>query len=116
MSSDRIIKLVQLQDLELMIREAQDPARKGNEEALGFMMGNIGKLEAELQDLRGQIDKQDLRAYDRIHRRYNRVIVPAIGRICTGCFQELPTSVKHALAEGAPLPTCESCGRILYWA
>ena len=116
MGDDRILKLVQLQDLELMIREAQDPARKGNEEALGFTMDNVGKLEAELQELRGQIDKQDLRTYDRIHRRFNRVIVPAIGRICTGCFQEVPTSMTRNISEGGPLPTCESCGRVLYWA
>ena len=59
MSSDRIIKLVQLQDLELMIHEAQDPARKENEEALGFTVANIEKLEAGLEELRGQIEKAD---------------------------------------------------------
>ncbi len=99
-----------------MIREAQDPARKENEEALGFTVGNVEKLEAEREELRSQIQKADLRVYDRIRRRYTRVVVPVISRICTGCFQELPTSRTRTISDGAALPTCESCGRILYWA
>lgn len=113
--SERVHKLVGLQDLELMIREARDPNRKESEEALGFPMLGIEKLEQDRDKLRGTILKRDLRLYDRISRRHHRVVVPVVSRICTGCFQELPTSRTRTVSDEAALPTCESCGRILYW-
>ncbi|MFC1572752.1 C4-type zinc ribbon domain-containing protein [Candidatus Eisenbacteria bacterium] len=113
--SDRVLKLAALQDLELMIREAEDPASKENEEALGFPMQGLEKLEKDRDRLVGQIPKKDLRIFQRIRRRYERVVVPVVSRICLGCFQELPTSRTRSLEEDAALPTCESCGRILYW-
>ncbi len=113
--SDRVQMLVALQDLELMIREAEDPTSKETEEALGFTMQGIEKLQMDCEQLRKKIPKPDLRLYDRIRRRYHRVVVPVVSRICTGCFQGLPTSRTRTIPTSRPLPTCESCGRILYW-
>jgi predicted nucleic acid-binding Zn-ribbon protein len=113
--SDRVQKLVALQDLELMIREAQDPAHKENEEALGFSMEGLEKLETERERLIKQIPKRDLRLFQRVRRRFDRAVVPVVSRICLGCFQELPTSRTRVLSEDEELPTCENCGRVLYW-
>ncbi len=113
--SERVQKLAQLQDLDLMIREAEDPASKKKEEALGFSVDGLAQLQKAHDRLLKGISKQDLRVYQRICRRYDRAVVPVMNRICLGCFQELPTSSTPVLAEAGPLPTCESCGRILYW-
>ncbi|MFH1143462.1 MAG: hypothetical protein V1774_02850 [Candidatus Eisenbacteria bacterium] len=113
--SDRVQRLAQLQDLELMIREVEDPASKEKEEALGFSVEGL----VQLQNARGRLEKQiqvgDLRVYRRVRRKYERAVVPVINRICLGCFQALPTSSKRNLPEAGALPICENCGRILYW-
>ncbi len=113
--SERVQKLAQLQDLELMIREVEDPASKEQEEALGFTVAGLEQLEKARDRLIKQIPKKDLRIYQRVRRRYDRAVVPVANRICLGCFQELPTARTAAIAEGDSLPICESCGRLLYW-
>ncbi len=113
--SDRVQRLAQLQDLELMIREVQDPDRKQQEEELGFSVEGLAQLEKARDRLLKRIPKEDLRVYKRVRRRYERAVVPVLNRICLGCFQALPTSVTPALSDDDPLPTCENCGRILYW-
>jgi predicted nucleic acid-binding Zn-ribbon protein len=109
--------LALLQDLDLMIREAEDPASQQSEEALGFMVDGraIGKLEKERQKLIKRIPTGDLRLYERIRGKHPRAVVRVAGRICLGCFQTLPTSATRGIPADGPLPTCENCGRVLYW-
>ncbi len=114
--SDRVWWLVDLQNLELQIRESQDPAWTEQEESLGFSVsGHLEALEKRRGEVLKKIPKRDLRLYERIKKRYNLVVVPVRDRICRGCFQELPTASTRAVAAEGPLPTCESCGRVLYW-
>lgn len=113
--SDRVQRLVQLQDLELMIDEVQDPDQKQKEEELGFSVENFAQLEKARDRLLKQIPKEDLRVYRRIRKRHGRAVVPVHNGICLGCFQTLPTRIQRGASEGGPLPACENCGRILYW-
>jgi len=113
--SDRVHDLVALQDLELMIRDAQDPASKEKEEALGFAVHGLEELQKARETVVKKIPPRDLRLYERIRGKYQRVVVPVRSRICLGCFQALPTMATRAVSENGPLPTCENCGRILYW-
>lgn len=115
MSSDRVYHLVALQDLELMIREAQDPTKKEEEEKLGFPVQGMAELEKAREAVLKKIPQRDLRLYQRIKAKYDRVVVPVRSWICLGCFQALPTKATRAVSENGPLPTCENCGRILYW-
>lgn len=113
--SDRVQNLAALQDLELMIREVEDPASKEKEEALGFSMDGLARLTKEREKLLKRIPKRDLRIYQRIRRKYEWAVVRVVSRVCLGCFQALPTKAKRTLGEKDPLPACENCGRILYW-
>ena len=113
--SDRAQRLALLQDLELMMQEAEDPARKEKEEAMGFPLEGMAKLEKERQKLLKHIPVADLRTYERIRGKFPRAVVRVAGRICLGCFQTLPTSATRGVSEDGPLPLCENCGRILYW-
>ena len=106
--------LIALQDLDLMIRDAKDPARAGREESLGFAMDNVGKLERTRELLAKRIDERLLQTYQRMSRRFSRVVVPVEERICLGCFIGLPTSGSRISADPSSPELCENCGRILY--
>jgi predicted nucleic acid-binding Zn-ribbon protein len=113
--SDRVRSLVDLQDLERMIRDAEDPASKEQEEALGFPMEGLAELRKARDAMLKKIPPRDLRHYQRIRSKHRLVVVPVRSRICLGCFQALPTKATRVVEEQGPLPTCENCGRILYW-
>ncbi|HXL14590.1 MAG TPA: hypothetical protein VN972_00775 [Methylomirabilota bacterium] len=105
--------LVALQDLDLMIREAKDPEHATQEEELGFPLSGVEKLERTRERLAKQIDERLLQIYERMSRRFARVVVPVEGRVCLGCFMGLPTSPKRN-ADSRTVEHCENCGRILY--
>jgi len=112
---DTLDRLFRLQDLDTMIREAQDPELKSREEKMGFRMAALEKLVAARARLAEKIPATDLRLYERISRRHSHAIVPVDGRICLGCHMALPTSAVPLGTDPGHVRTCESCGRILYW-
>jgi predicted nucleic acid-binding Zn-ribbon protein len=105
--------LVALQDLDLMIREAKDPERATREEELGFPLDGVQKLERTRERLAKQIDGRLLQTYERMSRRFARVVVPVEGKVCLGCFIGLPTASRPISGPGT-VENCENCGRILY--
>jgi len=111
--NDKLEALVALQDLDLMIREAKDPQCATQEEELGFPLGGVDKLERARERMAKQIDERLLQTYERMSRRFTRVIVPVEGKVCLGCFMGLPTSGRRNIAPGT-VENCENCGRILY--
>jgi len=111
--NSQLLALVALQDLDLMIREAKDPERANQEEELGFEIKGVEKLEKTRERLAKQIDERLLQTYERMARRFTRVVVPVEGRVCLGCFMGLPTAAKRN-AEPRTIENCENCGRILY--
>jgi predicted nucleic acid-binding Zn-ribbon protein len=112
---DKLDHLFRLQDLDIMIREAQDPDLKSSEEKMGFRVPAMEKLLAARARLAERIAPQDLRLYERISRRHSHAIVPVADRICLGCHMTLPTSAVSLRTNPDHVLTCESCGRILYW-
>jgi predicted nucleic acid-binding Zn-ribbon protein len=112
--TNQLEALIALQDLDLLIREVRDPALATREESLGFPLANVEKLEQTRQKLTKQIDAKLLQTYERISRRFVRVVVPVDGRVCLGCFMGLPTSSARRTADPAIIESCENCGRILY--
>lgn len=111
--SSQLLALVALQDLDLMIREAKDPECATQEEELGFPLSGVDKLERTRERLAKQIDEQLLQRYERMSRRFTRVIVPVEGCVCLGCFMGLPTATRRN-ADPGTVENCENCGRILY--
>jgi uncharacterized protein len=112
---DKLDHLFRLQDLDIMIREVQDPEMKSSEERMGFRHPALEKLLAARARLAEKVPPQDLRLYERISRRHTHAIVPVADRICLGCHMSLPTSAVSLSANPDRILTCESCGRILYW-
>ncbi len=111
--NSKLQALVALQDLDLMIREAKDPECATQEEDLGFPLNGVDKLERTRDRLAKQIDERLLQTYERMSRRFTRVVVPVEGRVCLGCFMGLPTAGRRNIEPGT-VENCENCGRILY--
>ena len=112
---DKLDHLFRLQDLDIMIRELQDPETKGAEEKLGFKVAGLDKLLSARARVAERIDPQDLRLYERISRRFTHAIVPVEDRTCLGCYMALPTSAVSLKADPDHIRLCENCGRLLYW-
>ena len=104
--------IVLLQDLDLMIREAQDPAASEEVARLGFRVDGMEQLLAAREEMARTIDRRALSLYKVAAGRYQgRAVVPLKDRVCLGCSAVQPTGFETDMAR---LATCQSCGRILY--
>jgi len=112
---DKLDALFRLQDLDIMIREAQDPEFMVTEEALGAKLQNLEKLKMARSKLAEKINPRDLRLYERTARRFAHAIVPVEDRTCLGCYMALPTSAVSLRTDPESVRICENCGRLLYW-
>jgi len=112
---DTLADLVQLQDIDVLLREVKDPEMASQEEKLGFSLDNVETLEKARRRLASRIDGKLLQTYERMSRRFTRVVVPVEGTRCAGCRMSLPTSAIRARNPlSVDIENCENCGRILY--
>lgn len=107
------LPVLELQDLDLMVREFSAPGCAARLRRLGFGAPETVPLERLRARVAGALDRRWLAHYERAQQRYGRGVVAVRGRVCSGCFVTLPTSASPAAGE--TLTVCESCGRILYW-
>jgi predicted nucleic acid-binding Zn-ribbon protein len=131
----------ELEGQELEIMYAIDGARKkfnaaeaelktnisGHESRIRTLREREASLQAELKvaqadvaTSRQPIDALKLRVYDRIAGRNMPAVVPISGGKCGGCHLKVSSEVESAargktIDPGAALPTCDQCGRIVYW-
>ena len=112
---EQVKLLVALQDLDVMIREAEDSDTSTEMKQMGFKLEGIAELQAARSTLAKRIKPQLLNRYERLSKSYGRAIVPVTGNLCLGCFTTLPTSYP-SLKTKHNLLSCENCGRILYFA
>jgi predicted nucleic acid-binding Zn-ribbon protein len=136
-----VAQIADLEGRELEIMYAIDEAKKRFVAAEAELKANISGHEARIKMLReretslaaelkvaqgavavarGPVGEPRLRVYDRIATR-NMPAVVAIGAgKCGGCHLKVSSEVESA-ARGkgvdplAQLPTCDQCGRIVYW-
>ncbi len=99
----------------------------GHEGRIRTLRERAASLTAELTEAQGQVAAErakveplKLRVYDRIAARNMPVVVALHGGKCGGCHLKVSSEVESA-ARGkgvdlaASLPTCDQCGRIVYW-
>jgi hypothetical protein len=131
----------ELEGQELEIMYAIDAAKKKFAAAEAEVKANISGYETRIKTLRERetnlaeelksaqaavaaarapIGDLRLRIYDRIAVRNMPVVVAISGGKCGGCHLKVSSEVESA-ARGktvdplAPLPTCDQCGRVVYW-
>lgn len=106
--------LVALQDMDQMIRDAEDEAKAKQLRDMGFSLPGIDELKQARDKLVDQIVPRHRNYYGRLSQKYGHAVVPVINNFCTGCFANIPSSFTSSINEDKVL-NCESCGRILYW-
>ena len=115
-ADDQAKLLVALQDLDLMIKEAEDTTTSTELKDMGFKLDGLKELQLARANLAKRIKPQLLNRYERVSKTYDRAVVPVTGDLCLGCFAKIPTSFRSlSLHEKDRILTCESCGRILYF-
>jgi uncharacterized protein len=131
----------ELESRELEVMYAIDEAKKKFAAAEAELKANIAGHEARIKTLREReqslaeelkgvqsevaaarapVEPLRLRVYDRIAARNMPVVVPIHGGKCGGCHLKVSSEVESAsrgktLEPTAALPTCDQCGRIVYW-
>ena len=111
---EELLRLVALQDLDDMIREAKDQVHAKKLQEMGFGLEGVEDLQTARDDLAGSISKQLLSRYERTAKRLGRAVVPVTGNVCLGCFAVIPTAYTSS-ENREKILQCENCGRILYW-
>jgi predicted nucleic acid-binding Zn-ribbon protein len=76
----------------------------------------LERLEAEREKrLSSDVDKESLTLYERLLAAREGVALAELeGKICQGCFMEVPSNLYVKVARGTTLAQCPSCDRIFY--
>ena len=99
---ESILELVELPGSEW---EAEKPA----------LAEQIEKLEGREAVFRERLPKSDLQLYERLLQAREGVALAELeGKICQGCFMEVPSNLYVTVARGTKLAQCPSCDRIFY--
>jgi predicted nucleic acid-binding Zn-ribbon protein len=71
----------------------------------------------ERKNILVRIPKRLMSSYERIRKvRGGDVVVPVKRRSCGACYKQLEPRLVQEIRKGEKVITCDSCGRILYWA
>lgn len=71
-------------------------------------------LQHERDKILVQLDKNDLRIYERIRQAKEGIaVVPVRRNACGGCFKRVPPQMMQDLRKNDQIMICEHCGRIL---
>ena len=86
------------------------------ERELAEAQGRLAKLQAQRkQRMSDDIPPEPLAVYTRLLAAREGVAMAALeGRICQGCYMEMPTNMVVRIARGTEIVQCPSCDRILY--
>ena len=83
------------------------------------LAAELKQAQAEVAAVRTPIAEPALRVYDRIAARQQPVCVAIRGNKCGGCHLKVSSEVESAVRgkgdAAAQLPTCDQCGRIVWW-
>ncbi|MDH4037858.1 MAG: hypothetical protein OEX18_10470 [Candidatus Krumholzibacteria bacterium] len=109
---DQARLLVALQDIDHMIKEAEDAKTSAKFQEMGFPLDGIVELKKARDEIAAAVKPQLLNRYQRVSKNFERSVVPVVGELCTGCFAKVPTSFRY---EKNAVVACENCGRILYF-
>lgn len=72
------------------------------------------KLQHERDKIVVQLNKSDLKAYERVREAKDGIAVVSIRRnACGGCFKRVPPQTMQELRKNDQLLVCEHCGRII---
>lgn len=98
------------------LRVSADAERARLHEMRTRVEGKIERLRASRTGLTSALEPELLGTYDRIRRRLGGLAFVAAQRErCMACKMVIPHQIYVVLRKGDEIPSCESCGRLLYW-
>ena len=106
--------LIQIQDLDLMIRELSNEKTASAEKKMGFELSGMEALKDAREALAKRLDGEWMRRYERITARFPRAIVPMREGVCFGCFMRQPAHKAVGDVDPNRIESCQHCGRILF--
>ncbi|MCP4145539.1 MAG: hypothetical protein GY752_09695 [bacterium] len=104
--------LISIQNLELMLRDAEDADNSAEMETMGLKV-DTERIKADLEAQIQEIEPRERGYFNRIKSRVDNPVVAVWDGHCTGCFAGVPTSFS-SVANVNKVLHCESCGRILF--
>lgn len=104
--------LINIQNLELQLRDAEDPEKAQQLRDMGMPL-DPEKIRRTIEELLAQVDERQRRYYLRLRERYDNPVVSVWEGHCTGCFANVPTGFDSA-SNRDKVKICETCGRILF--
>lgn len=84
------------------------------------LRAELADAETAFQQARQTVEVPRIRQYDRVATRNMPAVVPVHAGKCGGCHLKVSSDVESASRAKsadpiAALPTCDQCGRIVYW-
>lgn len=116
-TSEEVTENMETREKELEGIQAENaPQWEQLEEDLSSLDDRIAAEADRRKNVIVRIDKNILKAYERIRQVKNGLAIVAIRkRACGGCFKKLPPQKIQEIRRTDRIITCENCGRILYW-
>ncbi len=105
--------LVLLNDIDIMM----DDLAKGSDakyREMGFDVDANEHLEKAREEMRAKCTEAMLSRYDKIRKRYGKVVARVVDGVCYGCYQRLHTDLAQTKTNTEIIP-CPICGRLLYF-
>lgn len=89
-------------------------------ERAGSLAAELKSAQAEVAEARQGVEALRLRVYDRIAAHNRPAIISIHAGKCGGCHLKVSSEVESAARARhfdplAALPTCDQCGRLVYW-
>ncbi|HCE44397.1 MAG TPA: hypothetical protein DET40_12690 [Lentisphaeria bacterium] len=103
-----INQLLQMQDLEIAMREHKSMKGKEEEETCTELRKNINGLKKILPPEISVV-------YERISKKYDIFVCPMVNSACTSCFMKIPVGFANSVLSTSNCISCPTCGRFLYF-
>lgn len=98
-------KLFDLQELELIVEESRILHRQDTG-------GHTAEILTKIAELRGSLDDDCLRRFDRL-RQQGMAVAKLEAGVCGGCRLNIPQGDVIRMRKSAEPPACPNCGRFL---
>ncbi|MBN1282227.1 MAG: hypothetical protein JXA24_00455 [Proteobacteria bacterium] len=93
---------------------ALSKARHAVAEEEAALMQELKAESARRPEIVPQLDKETLRKYEFVRKRYTDALVPVAKEVCSGCSRRLPPQLYNEMLRKECFKVCPNCQRLIY--